>query len=71
MVKKYNAVFAITITKTELESSGVYNVQHQWRGLAASDCMRLYMPGMGMILWGESPLYIIWDVIIDESYKKY
>ncbi len=24
--------------------------------------MRLCVPGMGTILWGESPLYIIWKV---------
>jgi len=24
----------------------------------------LCVPGMGMILWGVSPLYIIWEVVI-------
>jgi hypothetical protein len=26
--------------------------------------MRLCVPGMGMILWGESPLYIVWEAVI-------
>jgi hypothetical protein len=37
-----------------------------WR----SDCMRLCVPGMGMILWGASPLYIIWKEVTLASSKS-
>ena len=32
--------------------------------------MRLCVPGMGMILWGVSPLYIIQKDILYENLKK-
>ena len=31
----------------------------------------LCVPGMGMILWGESPLYIIRKGVIVDNFKKY
>jgi hypothetical protein len=31
---------------------------------------RLCVPGMGMILWGESPLYIVWRVVITIDHLK-
>jgi hypothetical protein len=30
----------------------------------------LCVPGMGMILWGESPLYIVWRVVITIDHSK-
>ena len=37
-----------------------------WR----SDCMRLCVPGMGMVLWGASPLYIVWKEVKLTSLKS-
>ena len=34
-------------------------------------CILLCVPGMGMILWGVSPLYIIQKDILYENLKKY
>ena len=33
-------------------------------------CMALCVPGMGTILWGESPLYIIWKVFYMTTLKS-
>jgi hypothetical protein len=30
----------------------------------------LCVPGMGMILWGESPLYIVWEAVILTALKS-
>jgi hypothetical protein len=32
--------------------------------------MALCVPGMGMILWGASPLYIVWRVVIITDHLK-
>ncbi|MFT5102321.1 MAG: hypothetical protein ACI9HY_004458 [Planctomycetaceae bacterium] len=37
---------------------------------AESDWLALWVPGMGTILWGVSPLYIIWKVFINVSNHK-
>jgi len=53
----------------------IYNVKVQqttsWRDWLTVGWNDLCVPGMGMILWGVSPLYIIWEVVIFDNFKKY
>ena len=40
------------------------NANHQRRAPWRVRWMVLCVPGMGMILWGASPLYLIWEDVI-------
>jgi hypothetical protein len=43
---------------------------HQLLRSIAVRCNMLCVPGIGMILWGKSPLYIVWRVVIIIDHLK-